>query len=1570
MNNATTTLKTVHGRLTDGGDPNAAPATLAPSLQSAIQTLQQNFLKARCGAEQEALRWFPVIVSFEEEAEADNLLSGLGQLLMKLVPLLSQAVTGTGTAGTLLLQALETLRSRADAEVTMAFEEAAALIDQGYPTVSRLNRFLRSLDQSDIPEGLSPAQWRRFFETVAEEWQNRRKERGDTGDPAAKDGEKEQESKKDKGKKTVAKPQVELRQFHGWLDFADPEQHDRDGPKEIYSFHATGPCFLNARYLRGRLDILGPDGGQLFTAWLDGESLEDWMDGGSKPFDVSYAPDLTGALHCSSGTQASARSMIVRGRIFLSNGKPLADRMLAVYLPPRRPRALPSDTREQGPGGPGSCCADHEALLPARPEIEVPVALAVAQSDDSGYFSFEYLMTQENAGCDRALINVSGVIASVAVQLRTLPDAPASHGFPEPLLLSIEEVLLAPEAGTIAKPIQWLDDESQAGCGIAFDQPNRALDEFTFHSIIRTTDPLVVRKSVAYHESDSKPQSIGADALFRTPLDRSNAVAWDEPPTIAEAQTISHGRILSIKQVWRADGYSLGDLLYSLPLAPLQKKNIVVIDWDRRDAVERTEALHYDEALENRWGRERDISEIVRATLNETLRGRSGAGSSSFGAGIGFFVGAVFGGIFGGSSSASSSASQESNKQLSTDSIHQLRERTMQSAAAVRNQRVTSVQQSTQGERATYLTESVANRNACHAMTVQYFEVLRHFRVEHELASVQECLFIPLPMTIFDRDKALRWRSQIAEALRKPALGPALDACERLVESAKDPGIYPPGGTYSSDPILGFEGEMSLLLSFPGPADALAGDTYAADIEQAYAPYLWTSFAYIWRTLIVIVVDRNAREAVFQQKVAPYVAQRFVSRLKFVAKLDDGKEVDLALEAALLSPYSAGGIHQVSIRQTADTPLDIERRRIRSITVSSSEPAPPNANTLLKSIHVRYRTARLSHVLVKRDAEDNSIRAKAAGAAGPDTAFLLTPTDAVENRDPKKEDIVAQSRLVRHLNEHIEYYHKSIWWLMDPDRRFTLLDGFLAPHSRGRSVASVVENRLVAIVGNSLVMPVASGIRLDRYRDDLPCGKEGGAGGETDSAGDLLSLYRPTVISPSIRISIPTKGVFAEAVMGGCNSCERVDESRRQFWDQALPDELPALDSTSTATRVQTTPDMEAKSFPAPIINQVQTGVPSAPDPSGLSKVLDVLGQGGTFRDMAGLEGTQQNAIRALEGAFNGAGKFGEMAAGLMGQKMLIDHAEKIKGSINKDAAKGRVTPEQAQRSLSKLNDALSDLPADPRSNPLLDNPNLGNAIDAASRRGESVRVARGDSSIDIGGSAVPEAGPSDPPPVRSGSGMRRAVSRLLLGQPAHAASPQASASILAPFHLTLRRDSNLATLFGYNDWVTGELYAGAPGPVGTPMTFLAYTLEHPYSGGRNQEEVEAALDQVRKAILRSAKGSQLESLRRVWRLKYSMVPAGDYRAKVRTDNDNNKWGQNAWRIELLDTGDQKHVQFHIGNTILNSTGCIMVGISRGEKGRTIDSAGALRSIRNLYGENNDRPILVHIDGGGMPGWS
>ena len=129
----------------------------------------------------------------------------------------------------------------------------------------------------------------------------------------------------------------------------------------------------------------------------------------------------------------------------------------------------------------------------------------------------------------------------------------------------------------------------------------------------------------------------------------------------------------------------------------------------------------------------------------------------------------------------------------------------------------------------------------------------------------------------------------------------------------------------------------------------------------------------------------------------------------------------------------------------------------------------------MRSAAMHYRTAHLHHPLFVNYRVDNDL-----GVAG-EIVEIPTRLDSTERRNPRKEDRQLASRLISHLNEHVEYYHQAVWLAMDPNRRYLLLDGFVAPNADGRSVASVVEDRLVGIVGNCLVMPVVPGLHLDPF---------------------------------------------------------------------------------------------------------------------------------------------------------------------------------------------------------------------------------------------------------------------------------------------------------------------------------------------------------------------------------------------------------------------------------------------------------------------------------------------------------
>ncbi|WP_196491781.1 papain-like cysteine protease family protein, partial [Erythrobacter donghaensis] len=601
---------------------------------------------------------------------------------------------------------------------------------------------------------------------------------------------------------------------------------------------------------------------------------------------------------------------------------------------------------------------------------------------------------------------------------------------------------------------------------------------------------------------------------------------------------------------------------------------------------------------------------------------------------------------------SSSSAWQNSSRALAASSGQNLLDRTNQAASAVRSQRASVVVGSEQSEGLSITSEIVANYNHCHAMTMEYFEVLQHFRVDQELAHVGECLFIPLEIRPFDMLKAQRWRDILQYRLRRPRLSRGFAAIERILQSYVDSGL--PTGRYADEPITELSGELRLQLRIANPR--------ARNAEEEIDAYLASAWNF-WNTLFgsntarqaydSAIADRDLANRIFEREYAPRVARAYCDRLKatlLVRNPNTGevKEESCNADFTMVSSYRPDGLHLVTFRATR-IPANVTRADIVAIRFSSDlDTLSPNSVTTLRSANVVYATAFRQHELVPRRSMNNDI-------IGDDTAQIPTRLlSRSEERSPRAEDRDAVSALLKHLNEFVEHYHQVIWWRMDPNRRFMLLDGFVAPNSGGRSLASVVENRVISIVGNSLVMPVAPGYRLDPLMREADAGKL-----------DLLELYRPPVPLPPRRISLPTRGVHAEAILGECNSCMVRDDTRFWHWEsEKFPGvEPPQIAESSTATRRQAPLDTEPDSLAAPVV-AIQNA-PAAPDPTPITALGTLLTQQGLFKDITGLEGNQKNAAAAFEQALKTGNAFAKMAAGGAKEAFANRNAERTMKKID-----------------------------------------------------------------------------------------------------------------------------------------------------------------------------------------------------------------------------------------------------------------------------------------------------------------
>ncbi|GAA0528091.1 hypothetical protein FHS83_002264 [Rhizomicrobium palustre] len=793
----------------------------------------------------------------------------------------------------------------------------------------------------------------------------------------------------------------------------------------------------------------------------------------------------------------------------------------------------------------------------------------------------------------------------------------------------------------------------------------------------------------------------------RVELDRNHVVDWDDDLTVHQATSIAIGHLLTLKQVWRADGYSLGDLLYSLPLAPGQKKQIAIVDWERRDETVRQSSRSEFEQLAADLSHDRDISAIINTSLSEHARGSSSASVSAVGGGIGGFIGPVVFGGGGGHSSASSTAHSHNWRDVAGSTLNQARDRTQQAASVIRGQRATTIQTTTQGESLRAQTEVVANHNHCHAMSMEYFEVLRHFKVSTELADVQECLFIPFEITAFTANKALRWRDPLAKNLSRKDLLGGFDALARIHSSWADADL--PAARYADDIITYLDGALTISFSLPRPADD--GDNhYVAGNWSPWTALFSSSTTDIWNNYLGNVLPEQ-RDTVWNERLAPLAAEKLVNSLTLQVRLDDGTYVPIPLDATLVSRFRQDEILEVSLQPEWTSP-SIQRSRIQAVTLSLGITAPYTTKVVARTGSLYYRTDHLDHYLFVDYLIDDEL------SAGPPTEIGVH-LDRLEKRNPRKEDVLLGARLVAHLNERLEFYHEGIFRSFHDNRLYLLLDGVIAPNSGGRSVASVVENRLIGIVGNCLVMPVVPGLHLDPgYKTD-PRRKT-----------TLLDLYAADA-PPPVRISVPTKGVFAEAVNGACNSCEKKDDTRFWRWEESpIPDEPMPISAVGTGGRAGTPPNLRPDDFPNPIIGYQQ--VPTSQDPTGLAAALTLIGTPNLFRDLTGLDLNQQASAAAFSKALDTAQFFGTQAANLAQQRYANREMDRNLERINKAVDDKLITPEQGQDLTEKVIASGTGKGAANKPAPSA-TPAVKKAIErASSSESGSVKVSRASGSVEI----------------------------------------------------------------------------------------------------------------------------------------------------------------------------------------------------------------------------------------------
>ncbi|NOU98813.1 hypothetical protein [Paenibacillus planticolens] len=640
------------------------------------------------------------------------------------------------------------------------------------------------------------------------------------------------------------------------------------------------------------------------------------------------------------------------------------------------------------------------------------------------------------------------------------------------------------------------------------------------------------------------------------------------------------------KVSWYSLGHSLGELLYSLPLAPAETVKLAVIDWSWDSLTKRDENTTLNEQLLHQTHRDRTITETMKAGLKELQHGslfmggaaHSSGGTGSFDMGI-LDVGAAVGDTW---SMGGSTATSDGSRDLAAENIQRLSDSFSQASSAQRELNSTVVIQARQEEKESIQTRTFTNYNHSHTLTILYYEVLRHFRVTVEWVRRRPALLIKLPKQIdkFDDNTLIAYRNQLEPALLDPKLKTAFDALEKreaIREYQKVNNITP-----APEKAAGWEGDLTFGLFEFGvkTAEGLRDKTdelVMVNLITWDGANVGRPLLHLWeKGAVTDNVDTGERlndTAMGWFIAKPDVPVAWSNLVGFEFVLHDTDE--WRLDRLHVNGFFAGGV--VPLIENADVDYYFSTNGSSNTMTYIKRPGP--------------RPSSIPPVL------------------SPEASLTVEETYAIK-------------KLKDHFDSNHAYYNRLL--LLGND------SNSIALQMEKEAFADIVDPTPLEVFGSYVAYPLAKKPKIqDWLVVDLAVALNSNDPNQIQWATNQLAqfnehereLIMERIALASVRserlITLPTRGVFAEGKLGHCNVSEEIDNTRFWKWEEhPIPFAAPDI---NPITAVQPQPQVitpTPTAFPQSLVNIVNPT--SAPDPTGLAAALNLLGTPNIFRDMSG----------------------------------------------------------------------------------------------------------------------------------------------------------------------------------------------------------------------------------------------------------------------------------------------------------------------------------------------------------------
>lgn len=750
---------------------------------------------------------------------------------------------------------------------------------------------------------------------------------------------------------------------------------------------------------------------------------------------------------------------------------------------------------------------------------------------------------------------------------------------------------------------------------------NLSLHEFNFHQLVRFSN-----SNKAKSESEK-------------------SIAFPNPIINASIPNfIRFGGLDTYKSSWHNLGHSLGQILYSQPLAPGESIKLTVVDYTFTDNSKREEDTKFSEKLLHEQHRDRTISETVTAAVNEMQKGSStmmGAGISAGGASssgnasnesnsnkdtkgniIGGIAKTAVSGLAGAlginASIGRTTSKSEGHRDTKAETVQKLMDNFSQASSAQRELKSSVVVETKQEQKETIQTRTITNYNHSHTLTILYYEVLRHFRVTTEYVRTRPVLFIKMKEFPLNERGILRKYKNVFE--------------QNLLEERHKAGFA------ALEKIIHRE---AMLIGLP--------QFNQADREFRY-------FTFEIKTGGIFAKPRERIEVRAMLSGSP---------IKLVGKIADNFTFgeDLNPHGAFREPNSKNIFDAKLINDQIVRWNDTSGIIVWIHPLAEEEDNPDVGISYIKIIAKDVNG--FDEVLFERDYNEGHIILDRLDR-GLLLPFKRPPLFGVKTPE-QAEDEFNYNELITHLTLNQAYYNAV---LNLSQNKFELSNEFEnIEFIDDKKLIDVINLEPIDVMGNYIAYPCTDDAIIKIVQNQMQKDTE---------EGNIMEERLMT---------LPTKGIFAEGKLGHANLSEEIDNTRYWKWEEhpipfAAPDIAPAIPITPSPVSNNLNPSP----FPNSLVNIVNP--PSAPDPTGMQQAMSLLGKGDIFRDMSGRAETGA-LLSKLSGDLNGLlGKLSDNSIksedAAVKLKEIIEQADAKKKELENQAIKFEADKATAEAAKSK----------------------------------------------------------------------------------------------------------------------------------------------------------------------------------------------------------------------------------------------------------------------------------------------